>query len=1377
MTTQGKLDWEKVSWEAFQYLCIYFTENELPGLRLENYLKQGNDQKGIDLHSLKAKNGKYTFIQCKKEKSLSQSDLTNIIKEFTSKDLVGECSDFILITTADLQTAKSKTRQKELKISIKNDFNIDLEFWDRNYLDTKLQKHYSIVATYFGKLDANEHCHSRSLPPKEIHEPKNYINREINSYNRPAFSVWEDDNFIDIESVFLKKRFEPKKILLLGEAHSGKSVQMQKLLYNLTQSNQSYLPLHIDLKELNVNEVESILNANYGNWKRYPAKDIIIALDGLDEVPTHQFTEQVKYIRAFVLENPNVSLMICCRRLFFDHYEIKNELLDFDIFELRPLSDHSIHKYLIEHLNNNVERFYKKINNAGIYDFLFNPFYLVQLVKNYKDTPDQLSDNKIKILNNFIDTTLQTTKRNIKGEPLKRHSLLYNKTLQKLAFSLQLDGTNSFIDEHIQLLFNNEEKLLLQNSSIINFKNDYWSFSNAMFQEHLAAQYLINLPFEQIINLATNGNQIRKIRTKWIQTISSVFSLIDETNPLFKPLIDFIKNDNIEIIFKTEGTKFTSSQIIFFINSLIEKLQIYNNRLQLISENVIASFINSQPEAKTYCIDLINQESLSTPIKTVFVRALKNVELSEIQKRNLRSKIDYEVFNTKDDFYANQLLELSAEFNLATKEFIEELIKSPLNIKHEFRDGVYQNILKLKLTDDFYDYAINGIPALIEHNQKISNYSSYYFLEMVLASFKKPANAKKLLFSLNQGKHFAFFERSINKQLFLQNLTKNLITTYASDITILFPLLKLIKKIGGRFNKNDNGELISFFDKTNSNCFALMILFEDIKKIDLFTYAYLINESCFDFIFNEFEDGNISIETLWTIYIALDHYSNKEVANKFLLFTKKVTENNFPPARKSSHDEYEKYEKIKKKNDLKFILSKVSFKRGLNNYLKEFEGDTISKEELYIDYNASPTKVKANSLFIYHFIKEEQPWEQINKNLVLEQFEKLDFERFQAAKIIRKYSKEEIITNNSLFNVVENYYYKKIPECKFDNKYFSRINEDGEIEYLYWSLEVEISQIFTKFKFDTPEDILIEMINIDDGGVKNFEHHSINHIQSLSEVILEKLSEEKKEVLKKKILSNMTSGISSTGVLENHIGLCRHLKIYNSTDVIINILTTKICNNEYSSYSVNEIINIYLELNGDLSNLLLLIDQIKDYNSYCFIHLAEKLGDLYPDEIIVILNTALSSSQTTLDRKFHIAHILINLGSLKGLKFIVSHIEVHKYVSNRNLGEINLKKLDVKQVLEELDRVCYLIVDDGQKEIHWTESGQGIIKNWILSLSEKSEDDLILVNNFLIKKSNQLKSKYERYFDLHWYRFLALEKFRDFEAKSLSIDEINQMVN
>lgn len=1377
MTTQNKLDWEKVTWDAFQYLCIHFSENELPGLRFENYLKQGNNQKGIDLNSLEVINGKYTFIQCKHQKTLSQSNLTNIIKEFTSNDLVGECSHFIVITTADLQNKPSKTRQKELKDSIKNDFNIDLEFWDRNYLNVQLQRYYSIVEMYFGRLDANEHCHSRSLPPKLIVEPVNYIHREIDRYNQSTLSIWGDNNSFDIEQLFSEDRFTRKKIILLGEAHSGKSVQMQKLLYNLSKSNLSYLPLHIDLKELNVDKVEEILNKNYGNWKRFPAKDIIVALDGLDEVPTHQFIEQVKYIKAFLLENPNINLIICCRRLFFDHYEVQQELLNFEVFELRPLSVYSIHKYLTEQLDLNVEHFNKKINNAGIYDFLFNPFYLVQMVKSYKENPNQLPDNKIAILDSFIDTTLKNSQRSVKGKLLKRQSFKYNKTLRKLAFSLQLGGINSFNDENIQFLFNDDEILFLQNSSIINFKNDYWSFSNAMYQEHLAAQYLFNLSFDQIISLATNGDKIKKIKTKWLQTVSSVFSLIDEKNLIYQPLVDFIKNDNIEIIFKTEGTKFSSVQIILFIKLLIEKLKVYNNSLQLISDRVIASFINSQPDAKTYCIEQIENKSISSQIKTVFVSALKNVNLSESQKENLKNKIYLEVFNTNDDYYANQLLELSAEFKLASKEFIESLIKSPLNSKHEFRDGVYQNILILKLTDNFYDYIIQGIGVLVEHNREVSQLGSFYYLEMVLSTFKSAINAKKLLISLNEKENFDFFEGSVNRSQFLETLTDSLVNIYNKDISILFPLLKLIKSIGRRFSKNDYKELLSFFDKTNSNCFALMALFEDIKKFDFYNYAYLINENCFDFIFNEFEDCKISIDSLWTIHIALEHYGDKEVANKFMASAKNVTENNFPPVRKPFNDEFEKYNKLKKENNLKFIVSREQFKTGLINFFKAFKSSVISKDDLYVNHDASLVKKKANSLFIYHFLSVYQPWEKIKKIIALADFEKMDFVWFQTSEIIRHYSKDDILSNDSLLNIIKTYYYRKLPECNFKDTYFTRKKESGETERWHRPLEIKIAEIFLKFGFETPSDTLFDMISADCGGVQNFKHHSLNHIQSLSETILTKISEEKTEALKQEILSNMSSGIASTGVLENHIGLCRHLKIYESKDFIFSTLTDMISEHKYDSFSVNEIIDIYLELNGDLSNLILLINQIEDYNLYCFIHLAKKLKGFYPDEVIIILKKALSEPKTKQDLKFEIAHILINIGDLEGLKFIVSHIEIHKCITDRNLREMNFQKLDTKQVLEEIDRVCYLIVDDGQKEIHWTESGQGIIKNWILSLSAKSEEDLILVNDFLIKKSNQLKGKYERYFDLHWYRFLALEKFRDFETKNLSINEINEMVN
>ena len=84
----------------------------------------------------------------------------------------------------------------------------------------------------------------------------------------------------------------------------------------------------------------------------------------------------------------------------------------------------------------------------------------------------------------------------------------------------------------------------------------------------------------------------------------------------------------------------------------------------------------------------------------------------------------------------------------------------------------------------------------------------------------------------------------------------------------------------------------------------------------------------------------------------------------------------------------------------------------------------------------------------------------------------------------------------------------------------------------------------------------------------------------------------------------------------------------------------------------------------------------------------------------------------------------------------------------------------------------HLIIDNSQSKIHWTESGQGILKKWILSIAAKGENDLILVNDFLIKKSEELKATHERFFDLQWYRMLALENFRDFETNNLDVKQI-----
>lgn len=69
-------------------------------------------------------------------------------------------------------------------------------------------------------------------------------------------------------------------------------------------------------------------------------------------------------------------------------------------------------------------------------------------------------------------------------------------------------------NEQLQHLFRTEEIELLKHNTLLTKHNDQWSFSNALFQEHLAALTLMNIPYEDIISLISVGNKIKKGKNK-----------------------------------------------------------------------------------------------------------------------------------------------------------------------------------------------------------------------------------------------------------------------------------------------------------------------------------------------------------------------------------------------------------------------------------------------------------------------------------------------------------------------------------------------------------------------------------------------------------------------------------------------------------------------------------------------------------------------------------------------------------------------------------------------------------------------------------------------------------------------------------------------
>ena len=66
MQVKNNLDWANLTFQHFQKLCLHLAQNNFRDCNFEEFLKEGNDQEGIDLLSIQQPGGKFITIQCKR---------------------------------------------------------------------------------------------------------------------------------------------------------------------------------------------------------------------------------------------------------------------------------------------------------------------------------------------------------------------------------------------------------------------------------------------------------------------------------------------------------------------------------------------------------------------------------------------------------------------------------------------------------------------------------------------------------------------------------------------------------------------------------------------------------------------------------------------------------------------------------------------------------------------------------------------------------------------------------------------------------------------------------------------------------------------------------------------------------------------------------------------------------------------------------------------------------------------------------------------------------------------------------------------------------------------------------------------------------------
>jgi len=179
------LNWREFDWDHFQTLSIRIAESIVPECNFDEYLKKGQKQDGIDLLGFNKNDGSFFCIQCKKVNELSLADLDNIVKEFLAGEYGKKSTQFVITTSADLQSSKLQIGINNLRAHLFQNHNLIFECWDLKFIEKKLKDIWQVVEYYFGEEQAINFCYPqlRDTQLQKIQPIDNFIPRKITPFN------------------------------------------------------------------------------------------------------------------------------------------------------------------------------------------------------------------------------------------------------------------------------------------------------------------------------------------------------------------------------------------------------------------------------------------------------------------------------------------------------------------------------------------------------------------------------------------------------------------------------------------------------------------------------------------------------------------------------------------------------------------------------------------------------------------------------------------------------------------------------------------------------------------------------------------------------------------------------------------------------------------------------------------------------------------------------------------------------------------------------------------------------------------------------------------------------------------------------------------
>lgn len=1130
---------------------------------------------------------------------------------------------------------------------------------------------------------------------------------------RRLFSLTKDMSLgrLNRKYVTLKEALDENvHLLVVAEAGCGKSSELLKLAYDLKTDN--VIVAYFAMSEYSNRGIEEMLKLQLSRTMK---QNLVVVLDGYDEIPVDNKSICRKKIGEFINENPEVRIILSVRSTF---YEQDGEIQKFDPlkpYQLSGIDPRSIEfdDYLKSEFEVDPNSFRDALFASGMSDLITTPFYLKSLIRFFKSN-GRLDVAKKEIFEEIIETLNGQDKKYVKAfENHAFEKIRLERALEKMSICMELMGKNYLTTEEIVELLDNKELELIPFSALLDKRitNEPWKFQNHQFQEFLVARQLSRMTFTQIKKLIVfEGSEI--LKPSWLNTLSLLLSIL-EKGILFTELLNWLLKADDELLIQCERDKLSNE----IRQEVFEKIfHRYSNRKTWIStlkfkEHQFASF-SANETCIPFLLDKISKGSNRFEILNAFY-LFEYIdfrfwgELGEIEK------VIVEAVETHldDDTIINMgISSLVASKALTEEKFTVLFAKLSHRKNQNVRSSIYRAVHYLQIGDRHLDYLMEGMVILnnnsLPDRSDVGLIDESHNLSKCFSTIKEKESFLKLL-RMYTDSSVSMFTNDLND--FIGVIIKSSICIYWVDPDWLDRIYEWFLHTCKGHLDGHRSYAKDFFltTETVQTVFERLIRVSEIEEYDKFTgIVNLYAPDLFHCIEQAFIERAINVEFLQNL-------RNRMMCDKSIYLNQFETIVQVQLGVKVYPEVLWNYEDEKKKKEQEsfdLLFEMDNLRKQFQKVFTLLEKDEISGHELYRLENHDPwEKNYWIPTVVHEELKELSRRKEIVTMNVIQGKVFKRWENFQIEKICKLISKSENLSvSNEQRSLVKMWFDRNLSLVDFklainiQNGFRPNLNA-----ICLWTF-------YRYFDFRIQESTLLDLMNFDYVDIESKGYVGIEYLKR--RVPTNKMVE--------RAIENIRNRVGFQQIWKNNLDIIFEHDFVRGEYVIVEFIKDKKID---AAFRFDQL-ELYLEKKLNLDLLDELFAQEEDFFKWKVADILIKFDHV--DELEKVLLKLLRGNVNDSQRAVY-ARYLIKLDNLEGLETWVEwSVQNYEHLHNE-MDYVNFQNLSKLEQIEPLLGLLTFgftnekIIDKFQDPTRWAMDG-------LSSIGMRSSRNLKIVKSKLI---------------------------------------------